>query len=116
MTSPGTRSGGFRAPVAALLFVLQAVGGGAVALAHASEPQTTPVSVETHHDASCVVIHDPIRCALCWYAGSVLTAPAAPAGPCAATVQQRVALPAVVVIGRPTFHEALPRAPPFTLS
>src|SRR3989442_1014702 len=56
-------------PLAALLLTLQALGSGAVALAHATERTTAPAAFEAHHSASCPVLHDAARCALCQYAG-----------------------------------------------
>jgi len=65
-------------PLAALLLTLQALGSGAVALAHATEHTTAPAAFEAHHSASCPVLHDAARCALCQYAGlRVAPAPAA---------------------------------------
>ncbi len=68
-----------RTPIAALLLTLQALAGGAVPLAHAGEPETAPATIEAHHDASCVVLHDALRCALCYYAGCLGAPPRAPA-------------------------------------
>ena len=56
--------------MSALLLALQALAGGAVPLAHARERETAPATVEAHHDATCLVLHDALRCALCYYAGS----------------------------------------------
>ena len=57
-------------PVTPVLLLLQVLAGGAVPLAHARERETAPAAIEAHHDASCVVIHDEMRCALCIYASS----------------------------------------------
>ena len=57
-------------PIAALLFVLQALGSGMVDLAHAADPAAGPVAVETGHTAHCAVLHDALKCALCQYAGT----------------------------------------------
>jgi hypothetical protein len=65
------------APLALLLLTLQALAGGVVPLAHAGEPETAPVAMEAHHSATCIVLHDALRCALCQYAGS-LTTPSSP--------------------------------------
>ncbi len=53
--------------IATLLFVLQAGAGGAVALAHASDSLGGPASLESHHSARCVTLHDAARCAQCQY-------------------------------------------------
>lgn len=104
-------------PISALLLVLQLVAGGAVALAHAGERETAPTTIEGHHDASCVVIHDAMRCALCLYANS-LTAP-----PQALKVALRASVPAHpaplaanVGMGSATYVASQPRAPPLHLS
>jgi hypothetical protein len=57
-------------PIAAVLLLVQVLAGGAVPLAHAGERETAPSAIEAHHDASCVVLHDAMRCALCLYASS----------------------------------------------
>jgi hypothetical protein len=53
--------------IAALLLVLQAAAGGAVALAHASDSTGGPATFESHHTAKCVTLHDAARCAQCQY-------------------------------------------------
>jgi hypothetical protein len=53
--------------IAALLLVLQAAAGGAVALAHASDSTGGPSTFESHHTAQCVTVHDAARCAQCQY-------------------------------------------------
>ena len=103
----------FTLPLAALLLVLQALGGGAVALAHADERSSAPAAFEAHHTASCPVVHDASRCALCQYAGlRVAPAPAIaqpstatrPVRPCIAEPRSRFEF---------TRHlTAPPRAPP----
>src|SRR6267143_864346 len=59
----------FTLPLAALLLVLQGLGHGVVVLAHADESTRVPAAFEAHHSASCPVVHDATRCALCQYAG-----------------------------------------------
>lgn len=80
MTTIPTRRSRTSAAVSALLLALQTLAGGAVSLAHARERETAPATVEAHHDASCLVLHDALRCALCYYAGSP-TAPSPTAAP-----------------------------------
>jgi hypothetical protein len=69
----------------ALVLVIQALGGGAVTLAHARDVVAAAASVETSHDARCAILHDELRCALCHYAGARVV------------VQQTVRAPAVLV-------------------
>ena len=57
------------------LLVLQGLSGGVVSLAHASDRRSAPVHIEAAHDSACVALHDALRCALCQYAGSQVTAP-----------------------------------------
>ena len=101
------------APVAALLLVLQALAGGAVALAHAGEPTTAPVAIESHHDARCLVLHDELRCALCQYAGCQVVATTVPVRvPRARAVLQSVEPPRLAAVVTPVLRDARPRAPP----
>jgi len=101
-------------PLAALLLGLQALGGGAVALAHATERSSAPAAFEAHHTASCAVLHDAARCALCQYAGLRVTPASATVAPTAATTAVR---PIIVAIGSVVLSDrhltAPPRAPPF---
>jgi hypothetical protein len=53
-----------------LLLVVQALGGGAITLAHARDAVAAPPGVEASHDARCAILHDEMRCALCHYAGA----------------------------------------------
>jgi len=104
-------------PIAAVLLLLQALAGGLVPLAHAGERETAPGAIEAHHDASCVVIHDAVRCALCQYAGSLTTPPAAPVvGLRASVPAQPARLTATLGMGSPTYVASRPRAPPIHLS
>jgi len=65
--SPHGRLHGWARGMAALLLALQAMAGGAVALAHATDSQRGPVALESGHSAQCVVLHDAARCAQCQY-------------------------------------------------
>lgn len=104
-------------PVTAMLLVLQALAGGAVPLAHAAEPQTAPGSIEAHHDATCVVIHDAMRCALCLYFNSLTPPPPAPPVGVRVPVPARLAaLAAVVGTGSAPYLAPQSRAPPIHLS
>ena len=102
---------------AALLLVLQALGPGAVSLAHATERTTAPAGWEARHTAACAVLHDAARCAVCHYAS-------------ARFVATTTVLSAALVSGRPgprtvdvpggragvLLHAARPRAPPTAIS
>jgi hypothetical protein len=116
MTTLRTRRNRWTTPIAALLLAIQAFAGGAVALAHAGERETAPAAFEAHHSDSCVVIHDALRCALCWYAGSLVAPPTTPAGPRAAVSAQRLAQRAVAVVATAALSRSQPRAPPHPLS
>src|SRR6266540_7154851 len=52
-----------------LLLVIQALGGGAITLAHAREEVVAPPGFEAAHK-HCAVLHDELRCALCQYASA----------------------------------------------
>src|SRR5256885_1752270 len=101
-------------PLAALLLGPQALGGGAVALAHTAERVGAPVAFEAHHTASCPVVHDAAGCALCQYAGLRVV-------PARAVVHTAATSPAVTSHGdvmrsacRLDRHlPSPPRAPPF---
>ena len=102
---------------ATLLLVLQALGPGAVSVAHATERTTAPAGWEAHHTVACAVLHDAARCVVCHYAGARFVAtstvrPAAPVpchpNPLAADVHgRRAAL---------LSQAARPRAPPTFIS
>jgi len=53
-----------------ILLAIQALGGGAITLAHARDVLVAPAGVEASHDARCAILHDELRCALCHYAGA----------------------------------------------
>ncbi|HXO85047.1 MAG TPA: hypothetical protein VN803_05940, partial [Gemmatimonadales bacterium] len=65
-----------RFPLAVLL-VIQALGGGAITLAHARDIVAAPPGVEASHDARCAILHDEMRCALCHYASARVVSPPA---------------------------------------
>jgi len=102
---------------AALLLVLQALGPGAVSLAHATERTTAPAGWEARHTATCAVLHDAARCAVCHYAGArfvaattVVPAALGSARPGPRTVEVLGGRAAVLL------HAAQPRAPPTAIS
>jgi len=53
-----------------LLLAIQALGGGAITLAHARDVVVAPAGFEARHDARCAILHDELRCALCQYASA----------------------------------------------
>lgn len=59
----------------AILLVLQAVGSGAVSLAHARDVVVAPPGFEASHNARCAILHDEMRCALGHYAGARVITP-----------------------------------------
>jgi hypothetical protein len=100
-----------------VLLLVQVLAGGAVPLAHAGEPETAPGAIEAHHDASCVVIHDEMRCALCLYANSLTPPPPVLRVGVRASAPARPApFAATMGMGSPTYVASRPRAPPIPLS
>jgi len=57
-----------------LLLAVQALGGGAISLAHAREEVVAPPGFEAAHE-HCAVLHDELRCALCHYASARVVTP-----------------------------------------
>ncbi len=53
-----------------LLLAIQALGGGAITLAHARDVLVAPPGFEASHTARCAILHDELRCALCHYASA----------------------------------------------
>jgi len=101
----------------ALLLIIQALGGGAVTLAHARDVVAAPAAFESQHDGRCPVLHDALRCALCHYASAqlvvqrpVITTPARP------TRAQLPPTRRIVVVSSAVHRTAPARAPPALLS
>jgi hypothetical protein len=100
----------------AILLAIQALGGGAISLAHSRDLVTEPAHVEASHNARCAILHDEMRCALCHYASARVV------------TQQVFTLPAPVLARRVTPTQVAtftasserftppPRAPPTLLS
>jgi hypothetical protein len=103
-------------PLAALLLVLQGLGGGMVALAHAAEAPAGAIHVEAPHASVCPVLHDSARCVLCQYAG-LWGAPANTAArPGSIAMVRRTRVPERHAPVRAADHlSAPPRAPPVQL-
>ena len=100
-----------------VLLAIQALGGGAVTLAHAAEPLTAPIHIEAPHELGCQVLHDVLRCALCHYASAqvvvqraVVTPPARPTRPQGPTTRLIIAVSGIDHLTPPA------RAPPTLLS
>ena len=99
-----------------ILLAIQALGGGAISLAHARDAVVAPPGYEASHSARCAILHDELRCALCQYARARVVTQhaftfAVPATDVRFTPVQRVV----------TFAAAAPltssaRAPPLPLS
>jgi hypothetical protein len=101
----------------ALLLILQALGGGAITLAHARDVVTTPAHIEANHDARCPVLHDALRCALCHYAGARVVVQQAtitlPSRPTRARVPPECGM---IVVASAVQRTRPARAPPSLLS
>jgi len=103
--------------LAALLLGLQALAGGAVSLAHASERLSAPIHIEAQHASACIALHDELRCTLCHYAGSQLQAqqPRTQPGAAAAT-DGPLPRPRATPVYRGDRRTAPPRGPPASRS
>ena len=60
----------FRRISLSILLAIQALGGGAISLAHARDAVVAPPGYEASHSAGCAILHDELRCALCQYASA----------------------------------------------
>ena len=101
----------------AVLLAVQAVGGGAVTLAHARDVVTAPAAFESRHDARCVILHDALRCALCHYASAQVAVHRAAAIPPARPTHARLPVARELVAVSNGLHRTAPaRAPPVLLS
>jgi hypothetical protein len=104
--------------IAALLLVIQASVGSAVALAHAVESAAGPVTIEAHHTAQCVVLHDTARCAQCQFDATRIV-PSATRHSSSTDLVATHCTPQTVAEHAPTWRDirtAPPRAPPLFLS
>ena len=109
---------GWARGLGALLLALQALAGGAVALAHATDSQRGPVALESGHSAKCVTLHDAARCAQCQYQATRTLPTVTRRAPF--TVDPLQQSPSLDRDGpppaRPHLGTAPPRAPPGSLS
>lgn len=100
-----------------VLLAIQALGGGAVTLAHAAEPLTAPIHIEAPHELGCQVLHDGLRCALCHYASAQVVVQRAVIVPASRATRAQVPANRLVVAVSNTDRSTTPaRAPPALLS
>ena len=103
--------------ILAVLLATQALGGGAVSLAHARDVVTAPAAFESHHDARCPVLHDALRCALCHYAGAQVVVQRTVAAPSSRPTSAGVPCARQIGLVSSSIHRTAPaRAPPAFLS
>jgi hypothetical protein len=99
-----------------LLLAVQALGGGAITLAHARDVVTAPPGVEASHNGRCAILHDELRCALCHYASArVVTQPSFTIAAPAQTIRFTPIEP-MFSVGTVTRLTTPARAPPPALS
>jgi hypothetical protein len=99
-----------------LLLVVQALGGGAITLAHARDVVSAPPGVEASHDGRCAILHDEMRCALCHDASArVVMAQTFTVATPSETTRVTPVRP-VVSLAVAALHTASVRAPPRPLS
>jgi hypothetical protein len=102
-------------PLATLLLVLQALAGGAVTLAHASEPFNAPAHIEAQRSSTCIPLHNELRCALCHYAAMQVVPEPARVQPAATPRPEPPSPPTDVARTSDSGHlTAPPRAPPLS--
>lgn len=100
-----------------ILLAIQALGGGAITLAHARDPVVAAPGVEASHDGRCAILHDELRCALCQYASARVAIQRAVLIPGAPPARALIApLEAAVVVASAVPRPARARAPPAFLS
>ena len=103
--------------VLTVVLAVQALGGGAVTLAHARDVTTAPAAFESRHDARCAVLHDALRCALCHYASAQVVVQGAAITPPSRPIRSLVPSARRVVVVASAVHPTAPaRAPPALLS
>lgn len=95
-----------------LLLVIQALGGGAITLAHARDLVGAPPGVEASHDERCAILHDEMRCALCHYASARVVTPQTFTIPTPAETIRITPSAPVVQVAACTSLTAPARAPP----
>src|SRR5207247_2777274 len=100
----------------AILLTLQALGGGAISLAHARDVVVAPPGFEASHNARCAILHDELRCALCHYASARVVTQQAFTLPTPATAVRVAPVPRVFSVATTVRLTAPARAPPLFLS
>ena len=104
-----------RIPLAVLL-AIQAIGGGAITLAHARDVVAAPPGFEARHDGRCAILHDELRCALCHYASARVVTPPTFTVPAPAETIRFTLVQPIVPVAAVTRLSAPARAPPLFLS
>jgi len=99
-----------------LLLAIQALGGGAITLAHARDAVAAPPGFEASHNARCAILHDELRCALCHYASARVVTQQAFTLPTPATAVRVAPVPRVFPVATTVRLTAPARAPPLFLS
>ncbi len=97
----------------ALLLAIQAIGGGAITLAHARDVVAAPPGFESRHDGRCAILHDELRCALCHYASARVVTPQTFTIPAPAEIVRFTPVQPVVSVAAVALLTAPARAPPF---
>jgi hypothetical protein len=100
-----------------LVLAIQALGGGAITLAHARDVFAAPPGFEASHDGRCAILHDELRCALCHYASARVVTQQAVVTPASRPTQGRVPPPGRALAASDALRRTPPsRAPPLFLS
>jgi hypothetical protein len=100
----------------AILLAIQAVGGGAITLAHARDAVAAPPRFEASHDGRCAILHDEVRCALGHYANARVVTPQTWIVPAPAKIIRFTHVQPVVSFAVVARFTAPARAPPLVLS
>jgi len=99
-----------------LLLAIQALGGGAITLAHARDVVAAPPGFESSHDGRCAILHDELRCALCHYASARIVTPQTFTIPAPAKTIRFTPVQPVVSVAAVSLLSAPARAPPLLFS
>ena len=99
-----------------ILLAIQALGSGAISLAHARDAVVAPPGYEASHSARCAILHDELRCALCHYASARVVTQHAFTLAAPATDVRFTPVPRVVSFAAAVRLTAPARAPPLFLS
>lgn len=97
----------------ALLLAIQAIGGGAITLAHARDVVAAPPGFEASHNGRCAILHDELRCALCHYASARVVTPQTSTVPAPGETFRFTPAQPVVSVAAVALLTAPARAPPF---